>query len=276
MPSALRLTCAALVFAAVGLVTPVSAVRQQSSSDHALPDFDIREGRPPQSPSPQAQVEIARGRQAGPGRARVHPFTGGISVLERPGISVRPTAPAPALRNVVASLAERLGLENGDLASLELQRDYFTQSNGVRTVAFAQMVDGSPVFDAVVALHVGRTGEVVRVTSSAGRIGGRRRGGQFAVEQAVTAAAMNIRPDAPFTATRIGHTNGAAVFARGRFRRDLTASLVWLPVDGILHAAWQVTLEPESDSELYDVLVDAGTGEVLLRRNRVQIGRAHV
>lgn len=269
MPSALRLTSAALVFAAVGLVAPVTAVRQQPLTDHPLPDFDIREGRPPQSPSPQAQVEIARTRQAGPRRARVHPFTGGISLLERPGISVRPTAPAPALRNVVASLAERLGLENGDLASLELRRDYFTQANGVRTVAFAQIVDGIPVFDAVVAIHVDRTGEIVRVTSSAGRTGGRRGGGQFAVEQAVAAAAINIRPDVPFTATRVGNTHGAAVFARGHFRRDLTASLTWLPVDGVLRAAWQVTLEPASDSELYDVLVDAGTGEVLLRRNRV-------
>jgi hypothetical protein len=99
----------------------------------------------------------------------------------------------------------------------------------------------------VVAIHVDRTGEIVRVTSSAGRTGGRRGGGQFAVEQAVAAAAMNIRPDLPFTPSRIGNANAAAVFARGHFRRDPTASLTWLPVDGVLHAAWHITLEPASD-----------------------------
>ena len=268
MSSPLRLACATLVLAAVAVVTPVTAVRQQPSADRALPDFDIRDGQPPQSPSPQAQVEIDRATQAGPRRARVHPFTSGIRVLEHPDVSVRPNAPATALRNVVASLADRLGLEDGDLASLVVQRDYVSQSNGVRTVTFGQVVDGVPVFDAVVSLHVDRSGNIVRVTSSAGRTTGRGRGAQIAVEQAVAAAAANVRPDLPFAPTRVGGAGGA-VFARGRFRRDLTASITWLPVEGVLRLAWHVTVEPESDSELYDILIDAATGEVLLRRNRV-------
>lgn len=269
MPSALRLASATLLLAAIGMVTPVNAVRQQPPADRALPDFDIREGRPPQSASPQAQVEIARATQNGPRRARVHPFTSGIRVLERPGVSVRPDAPAAALRNAVASLANRLGLEDTDLASLDLQRDYFTQSNGVRTVTFAQVVDGIPVHEALVTIHVDRSGDIVRVTSSAGRTSGRR-GGQIAAEQAVKAAATNIRPELPFAPARVGGAGDNAVFARGQFRRDLTASLTWLPVDGVLRLAWHVTVEPESDSELYDVLVDAATGEVLLRQNRVR------
>jgi len=268
MPSALRLASATLLLTAIGLVTPVNAVRQQPAADRTLPDFDIREVRPPQSASPQAQAEIARATQDGPRRARVHPFTSGVRILEHPGVSVRPNAPAAALRNVVAALANRLGLDNTDLGSLELQRDYFTQSNGVRTVTFAQVVDGIPVHEALVTIHVDRSGDIVRVTSSAGRTSGRR-GGQIAVEQAVKAAATNIRPELPFAAARVGGAGDNAVFARGQFRRDLTASLTWLPVDGVLRLAWHVTVEPESDSELYDVLVDATTGEVLLRQNRV-------
>src|SRR4029079_10072861 len=121
---------------------------------------------------------------------------------------------------------------------------------------------------ALVTIHVDRSGDIVRVTSSTGRTSGRR-GGQIAVEQAVKAAATNIRPELPFAAARVGGAGDNAVFARGQFRRDLTASLTWLPVDGVLRLAWHVTVEPESDSELYDVLVDATTGEVLLRQNRV-------
>ena len=270
MPSFLRLTGLTLFVTAVALVTPVTAIRQQPSSNRVLPDLDIRDGRPSQAPSPQADAELRQAAQAGPRRVRVHPFTSGIRVLESPGITMRPTAPAAAVRNIVASLANRLGLENDDLASLDLQRDYFTQSNGLRTVTFGQLVDGVPVFDGVITIHVDRSGNIVRVTSSAGRIEGRRRAAQIAVEQAVNAAAANIRPELPFTAARIGDAGGAAAFGRGGFRRDLTASLTWLPVDGVLRLAWHVTVEPDSDSELYDVLIDAVTGEVLLRRNRVQ------
>ena len=73
----------------------------------------------------------------------------------------------------------------------------------------------------------------------------------------------------PFSPTPVADASGGARFARGQFRRDLLASLTWLPVDGALRLAWHVTVEPDSESELYDVLIDATTGEVLLRRNRV-------
>jgi subtilase family serine protease len=152
---------------------------------------------------------------------------------------------------------------------MTLERDYTTRSNGVRTVVFSQTVDGVPVFGAVVSVHVGVSGDIVRVTSSAGRADGRRRGTQVAVDQAVSAAAANVRPGMPFSPARLADDAGRARFARGQFRRDLMASLTWLPVDGVLRLAWHVTVEPESDSELYDVLIDAETGEVLLRQNRV-------
>jgi subtilase family serine protease len=273
MSFSVRLALATLAVTVVSLTTPVSAVRQQPPVDRVLPDFDAREGRQPQPPSPQAEAEMQRARGNGRPQVPLHPFTGGVLVLERPGVNVPRAMAAPALRNVVASLAERLGLEDGDLASLTVLRDYVTRSNGIRTVTFAQTVDGVPVFDAIVTLHVDGAGEIVRITSSAGRMGGRLRTTRVAVEQAVTAAARNIRPELSFLPTRMADTGGAARFARGQFRRDLMASLTWLPVDGVLRLAWQVAVEPESDSEAYDVLIDANTGDVLLRRNRVHFAQ---
>ena len=273
MPSFLRLSFATIVVTTVSLTTPVTAVRQQPPADRVLPDFDVREGRPPQPPSPQTQLETQRAADAGRSRVRVHPFTGGVLVLERPGVNVPRTMAAPALRNVVASLADRLGLEDGDLASLTLVRDYTTRSNGVRTVTFAQSVDGVPVFDAVVTVHLDGSGDIVRITSSAGRTAGRQRAAQVPAEQAVMAAVANIRPELTFVATRLGDATGAARFARGQLRRDLIASLTWFPVDGALRLAWQVNVEPESESEAYDLLVDATTSEVLLRRNRVHFAQ---
>ncbi len=269
MPSLLRLSVATLVVTTVSLTTPVMAVRQQPPADRVLPDFDVREDRPPQPPSPQAQAEAQRAIDNGRSRVRVHPFTGGVLVLERPGVNVPRTMAAAALRNVLASLAERLGLEDGDLASLTLLRDYVTRSNGTRTIAFAQNVDGVPVFDAVVTVHLDGSGDIVRITSSAGRIAGRQQGTPISAERAVTAAVANVRPELAFVATRIADATGAARFAHGQLRRDLIAALTWLPVDGVLRLAWQVSVEPESDSEAYDVLIDAATGDLLLRRNRV-------
>ncbi len=274
MSRSVRLTLATLALTIIGLNAPVTAVRQQPPADRVLPDFDVREGRPPQAASPQANAERQRARENGRPQVRVHPFTGGVLVLDRPGVNVPRTMAAPALRNVVASLAERLGLEDGDLASLTLLRDYVTRSNGIRTVTFAQTVDGVPVFDAIVSIHLNGSGEVVRLTSSAGRTAGRLQTARIAAEQAVTAAAANIRPELAFQPTRLADTAGAARFARGQFRRDLIASLTWLPVDGVLRLAWQVSVEPESDSEVYDVLIDATTGDVLLRRNRVHFAQA--
>jgi subtilase family serine protease len=273
MPSLLRLSVATIVVTTVSLTTPVMAVRQQPPADRVLPDFDVREGRPPQPPSPQTQAETQRAIESGRSRVRVHPFTGGVLVLERPGVNVPRTIAAPALRNVVASLADRLGLEDGDLGSLTLLRDYVTRSNGIRTVAFEQNVDGVPVFDAIVTVHLDGSGEIIRITSSAGRAAGRQRSGQVAAEQAVAAAVGNIRPELTFVPTRLADATGAARFARGQLRRDLLASLTWLPVGGILRLAWQVNVEPESDSEAYDVVIDAATGDVLLRRNRVHFAQ---
>jgi subtilase family serine protease len=273
MTSLLRLSFATVVVTTISLTSPVMAVRQQPPADRVLADFDIREGRAPQAPSPQTQAEAQRAIDAGRSRVRAHPFTGGVQVLERPGVNVPRAMAGQALRNVVASLAERLGLENGDLDSLALVRDYTTRSNGVRTVTFSQSVDGLPVFDAVVTVHLDGSGDIVRITSSAGRTAGRRRAAQVAAEQAVTAAVANIRPELTFVPTRVGDATGAARFARGQFRRDLMASLTWFPVDGVLRLAWQLNVEPESDSEAYDVLVDAATGEVLLRRNRVHFAQ---
>ena len=269
MSSSVRLALATVAITVAGMTAPIAAVRQQPSSDRVLPDFDIREGRAPQAPSPQTQAEAQRARENGQSRLREHPFTSGVRVLDRPGVNVRRNISAAALQNVVASLAERLGLENGDLSSLTVLRDYVTSSNGLRTVTFSQVVDDVPVFDAVVSLHISQSGEIVRITSSAGRTAAKQQAVRIAVEQAVKAAAANIRPELSFSPARVPDARGTARFARGPFRRDLTASLAWLPVDGVLRLAWQVMVQPDSDSEVYDVLIDATTGDVLLRRNRV-------
>lgn len=275
MTSGLRIGLTALSVAAVLLSAPVSAVRQQpvAPSDRVLPDVDIRDERASASPSARALAELrsadrARTRR----RARVHPHTGAIRLSDGSGVRLPRSGGPAALRPLVASMAGRLGLDDEDLSSLAPVRDYVSRSTGLRHVEFAQMVDGLPVFDAVVAMHIDANGSVVRMASSASRTRGRRRSQALSPEAAVQAAASDIRPDIAFTAARLGGPVGAAGsfhFARGAFVRDLTASLTWFPIDGGLRLAWHVTVEPDGALQSYDVLIDAETGERLLRRNRV-------
>ncbi len=199
------------------------------------------------------------------------PHTGALRVLEAPGWAAGRAALSMALRNRLAQSVDRLGLENGDLESLTVVRDYISGPTGLRHVTFAQSFDGIPVFNGTVSVHIDSTGDVVRVTSSAARGEGRERTPRLGAEEAATLASNDVDPDAFFVPVRVGPSTRPEVarFARGGFRRDVTASLVWFAMDGGLRLAWHVELEPEGLAQFYDVLVDAGTGELLLRRNRV-------
>jgi subtilase family serine protease len=60
----------------------------------------------------------------------------------------------------------------------------------------------------------------------------------------------------------------AAQHAQGQARNQAPA-LVWFPIDGGLRLAWHVIVDPDAPDARYDVLIDAESGELLLRRNRV-------
>ena len=261
----------ALVLAG-GVLAPgggLTAVQHRGeASRQPLPNFDAREGT---LPAPAAAAERDARRENGQA-SRHHPHTGAIRVLGDPDVSLQPGASPDAVRELLSSLAGRLGLEDGDLASLTLVRDYVTASNGLRHVIFAQSFAGIPVLDGIIAAHIDSGGEVLRVTSSAARGAERANGIAVASAAAARIAAGNIRPDQAYTPRSRGGNGGArqhALFDRGPFLRDVTAQLTWVPVNGRLQLAWRVSLEPDGDPQFYDVLVGAAAGDVLLRRNRV-------
>ena len=223
------------VVAAVTLGISASlAAFQQPGSPAAgpLPDFDIRAGRPPAAAAPAAQEALRRaGVLRGERAARLHPHTGALRVLERPSVALNARAAAAAARQVVESLAESLGLDAADLRELTPVRDYTSASTGLRTIAFAQSIDGIPVFEGIVTLHARPDGAIERVTSGAARGAGR-----------------------PLV---------------GGPRRQLPGTLVWFPMDGALRLATESVVETEDPKAVYDVIADAATGELLFRRNRV-------
>jgi subtilase family serine protease len=268
-----------LILAAVALVALSGQLgaRQprQERSLPARPDFDIRAERAPAPASARALDELnarARARINRPrADARLHPYTGAIRVLDAPGWSVARDASAEELRNLLTQSSDRLGLDAEDLESLTVARDYVSRSTGLRHVSFAQTIDELPVFGASIGIHLAADGSVVRVTSSAARGAGRDREYSVTAERAAITAAADIDPDAPFAPVRVGAGTGPgrARFARGLFRRDVTAALEWFAMDGGVRLAWHVELEPEGHPRFYDLVIDAVSGQLLLRRNRV-------
>ena len=153
--------------------------------------------------------------------------------------------------------------------SLTPLRDFTSASNNVRHVVFGQTVDGIRVLDAEIQVHLDGAGRAVRITSSAARGQSRRNARLIPAAQAAVAAAANVRPSVAFSPVPVGPQAQTARFARGPFKSDVVVTPAWFPMSDALRLAWLVDIEPDGDPQRYDVVVDAASGEVLLRRNNI-------
>jgi subtilase family serine protease len=265
-----RMRIGLVVAAVLAGLSGSMAARQQPPGRPSRSNFDIREQRAPAGASARARAELARVDAEQPRQSRLHPYTGGVRVLDAPGLSVPQGSSTDDFHRLLTQSADRLGLDDDDLASLAVARDYVSSTTGLRHVTFAQALDGLPVFGAVITMHIAQDGTVVRVTSSAARGDGRNRAMAVSADRAAAAAAADVSPGSGFVPNRLANPgDGRARFARGPFGRDVLASLEWFAMDGGARLAWHVELEPEPGQQFYDMLIDAASGELLLRRNRV-------
>jgi subtilase family serine protease len=269
---------AAVVYLALLAIPHVAGAQQQPTPDTGvLPDFDIRSVQPMAAP-PAAEIASGLERlraQRPTSVARPDPRTGAARVLfARRGVLSDPTqgTARSIARRFLAEHADALGLNAEDVRGLVPAREYTTARTGLRHVTWTQVVDGIPVFDAVVTVHVGPDGSIHRVTSSAGRTSMRQSAAAIAAEDAVRLAAVHVRPELTLTPARVRGPAGrtrATSFARGPFAQDIEADLTYFPFSGQLRLAWRVALEPEGFPQAYDLLIDAESGQLLYRRNRV-------
>lgn len=167
------------------------------------------------------------------------------------------------------------------LAGATKRRDHTNQS-GLRTVAWEQQVDGIPVFDSVLVANTTARGELISISSlfvpgpdqAADRGTPNRaakvRAPSVNAERALRLAAANLgeeiselTPSVERPAARTLKQN----FKLKPLPGDASAGLVWLPLDGdTLRLCWDVELSRREFSERFRLLIDAETGEVLVRR----------
>jgi len=205
------------------------------------------------------------------------------------------TVPAAALaavsagdphRVVKAFLNEYRALFGHDSTALNfatVKRDYVTAHNGLRTTVWAQQLDGIPVFEAVLLAHVTRRGELVNIEShlladpaEAADAAGTNHSvlesappvlAARAIANAAQTLGVTIDPAALASVATAAGAEKRQQFSAPGFVGAIEASLVWLPVsDTAMRLCWDVTLRPRERDETSRVLVDAQTGEALLRR----------
>lgn len=206
------------------------------------------------------------------------------------GVTAQTLAAIPAgdpHRVVKAFLAENSALFGYGPESLDnavVRRDYVTKHNGLHTTVWQQQVAGISVFEAVLQSHVTSKGELVAVSS------------QFVANPATAAAqgtpawaTLTQNPTIPMARAlanaaadvgdqvdeaavrRISDPLGAEMDTKLRaplLSGDSYAKLVWLPMNaGSLRLAWQVIFVSQARQEMYLSVVDAQTGQVVVRHN---------
>ena len=154
--------------------------------------------------------------------------------------------------------------------------------NGLHTVVWQQQVEGIPVFEGVLISHTTREGALVNLSSRFVRDPAQaiRRGAPdpfapaapaLSAAQASALAARNVGEAATAEAVTAVGQPAASPEQSGKFNAPFLlgvgeAKLTWLPVDSEkLRLCWDVVLTSRSRREMFRVLVDAHSGEVLVR-----------
>ncbi len=161
------------------------------------------------------------------------------------------------------------------------RRDH-TNHFGARTVAWEQEVDGIPVFDSIFVANTTARGELISISSlfvptpdkAADRGTPQRalksKAPVWNAERAVRASAADVGESVTEVSPLDARTAGRTLKQTFRVKPlpgEARASLVWFPLDGdTLRLCWEVELTRREFNERFKLLVDAETGEVLLRR----------
>jgi subtilase family serine protease len=261
------------------LPATAEALQKPRPQDRVLPNFDSRVGAARAAsvpPGVERALERLRRRSSLTLEPRFHPLTRALRLLAaREGPLTGPSEGSPEViaRGFLKEHGDLFDLSETDLADLVKVREYESHGEKIRHVLFEQQVDGIPVFDGLIGVHVDESGRVVFVSNGAlADVRSSARGPRLAAEDAIRAAAADVRPELAIEPRLLLGPSGRdrrAMFARGPLKREIDARLVYFPAHPRPRLAWRMVLEPEGFPQAYDILVDAENGQVLYRRNRV-------
>ncbi|MDB6035014.1 MAG: hypothetical protein JWM16_5352 [Verrucomicrobiales bacterium] len=187
--------------------------------------------------------------------------------------------PHRAVKAFVDEHSNLFGHDSSALAGAPRLRDYVTGHNGLRTTVWQQEHAGLEIFEAVFLAHITKDNELVNISShflpkfseAAQKVGNQPQP-TLTARQALILAAQHLGQAQAQDADLDPLDQPADAQRKQQFRASFTRGpahvrLVWLPVDeSTLRLCWEVALKVRTHPEVYRLLLDAQTGEVLLRR----------
>jgi hypothetical protein len=215
------------------------------------------------------------------------PNGGGKAVLSSTASNFAgdPYGPAKAFLSDHAPL---FGFGPEILQQTQIKREFVTAHSGLKTVVWEEQVDGIPLFEGVLIAHITSAGELVNISSQfvPDPLGAADRGvpnrevqqlnPTISATRAVASAARNLgeeTKDESVVAEAVDSVMDeiAAAQQRQQFKADglagaADARLVWLSMSrSSLRLCWDVVLTSKARGEMFCVLVDAVSGDILLR-----------
>ncbi|MGA2139353.1 MAG: M36 family metallopeptidase [Verrucomicrobiia bacterium] len=166
------------------------------------------------------------------------------------------------------------------LANARRKREFVTPHNGLHTVVWEQQLDGIPVFEGLLIAHTTIRGELVSISSrfipdvqKAADAGMSQRATIQApppirAEEAIARAAANVEETVDAADIR---ASGTGAEQRLRYKAaalpgETEVRQVWLPVNrNSMRLCWEVQLTSRKRGEMFLLVVDAETGEILVR-----------
>ena len=218
-------------------------------------------------------------------RAKIGFLTGdngvGVTVTPQAVSSFSANDPHRAVKGFLNEHSDLFGHGAEALQGATITRDGVTAHNGLRTVAWQQKLDGIPVFESVLIGNITASGKLVSIgshfvpgVSQAADAGTPNRAALQALpavqtSQAIVNAAQSIGESIStgdiVTQVAAG-TSGYQAFKIGN--KPAHSRQVWFPTSrGTLRLAWETFVTSHANHERFQVVVDAETGGVLLRRS---------
>ncbi|MEK0447386.1 MAG: hypothetical protein RLZZ399_2707, partial [Verrucomicrobiota bacterium] len=272
-------------------VPPQAKPQKAADHDHEHAgehgDFDKRGTRGWEiSASQKAALEALQSRIPGV-NVQFDALSGAANHVMAPGrFLTGPSAagedPYATLRRFVEENAALFGHDAEALSrAVRVTREDVSAHNGMRSVVWQQEVDGVPVYNTILRASLTKTGELVTVGSHF--VSEAEKATQLAAQEraalvqqppvdfgkAVALAAANVESAVDAALVR------AASPSEGAERRqrveapglsDVSAGLAWLPMSqDNLALVWDVTLMSLKEREMFRLVVDAKSGDVLVR-----------
>jgi len=161
---------------------------------------------------------------------------------------------------------EDLGVTAEDVAELVVASAYRSQHNRVVHVNLRQFHEGDPVGNSHVTVNVAGDGSVLFVAHNLESVSEEDDDVALDAVAAVRAAAdaLGLDPRGLRVLSRRGGVFGDATVSRGGISDEpIPAALIWEPTEDGLRKAWDLVIDDTTAVNLWNVAVDAETGELL-------------